>query len=63
MKQFYKKNPVHIPDPITEIRAYISGLINQSNYRISQDGLVLWCWRSVIIGGRNREKHRPVANH
>ena len=39
----YKTNPVNTPDPITGIRAYIPGMINQSNYRISQDGLVLWC--------------------
>jgi len=36
-RHFTEKNPVHIPGPTTRIRAHIPGLINQSNYRISQD--------------------------
>ena len=31
------KNPVHIPGPTQWIRAHIPGLINHSNFRISQD--------------------------
>ena len=32
-----QKHPVHIPGPTTAIPAHILGLIDQSNYRISQD--------------------------
>jgi hypothetical protein len=37
MRCHLKKNPVHIPGPTQGIRAHIPGLINHSNFRISQD--------------------------
>ena len=37
MRCHLKKNSVHIPGPTQGIRAHIPGLINHSNFRISQD--------------------------